>query len=195
MKKSITRNDKKVVSIMPKPPRIEPIDRITRDAHGLPVIEMFVRRSGTGMLWTRYEDVHCDYNTKDIITNIESGGLQAELRRTELDNILALKVFGKGIGSAAELPLINKVKSLLPSFRKLKPKDFEFGYRVAIEGEAIIFLTRAMTRLPDAPVIEYTPALPTDFDFIIQNCAEILSDSRYTPSFSLTGYLVHLLTY
>ena len=197
MKKSMTRNEKKVTPIMPKQSRIEPTDRITRDVHGLPVIEMFVRRSGTGILWTRYEDIHCDDSAKDIIKNIESGGLQAELRRTELDNILALKVFGKGIGSAAELPLINKVKSLLPSFRKLKPKDLEFGYRVAVEGEAIIVLTRAMTRLPDAPVMEYIPALTADFNLILQNCTEILSDSTYDSfmsTFSFTGYLAHLLT-
>ena len=179
MKKAITRNEKKVVSVAPKQPRPESSDRITRDMYGLPVIEMFVRRSGTGILWTRYEDSLCDDSTKDIIKNIESGGLLAELRRTELDNILALKVFGKGIGSAAELPLINKVKSLLPSFRKLKPKDFEFGYRVAVEGEAITVLNRAMTRLPDVQVTEYIPAVPIDFNKIIQNSTEILGDSRY----------------
>jgi len=197
MKKSVTRNENKIVSTVPKQPRIEPNERVTRDENGLPIIEMFVRRSGTGILWTRYEDVYCDDSTKDLIRNIESGGILAELRRTELDNILALKVFGNGIGSAAALPLINKVKSLLPNFRKLKPKDFEFGYRIAIEGEAIIVVNRAMTRLPIAPVIEHIPAVPVDFNTIIQSSAEILKNSMYVPyvpAHYLTLCLIILLT-
>ena len=58
----------------------------------------------------------------------------------KLDNWISLQIFGKGTGSES----ITKVKQTLIQFKKLKPREFEFGYRIAVDGETVYSVEKSM---------------------------------------------------
>ena len=139
------------------------------------VIESYARRI-LGP-WLRYEDIYIDNdNMNNIVSKITNGGFEEELYRSDLDKYLALKIYGIGMGS--ETQIINKIKEILPKLRKIRNKDFEFGYRLAISGENINILQRSMTKLPEYKKKKLIPAKRIDINNIINNLKKNDNDNE-----------------
>ena len=106
---------------------------------GFATFELLVRRTQTGP-WYRYQDLLGTETTNEYVENVILGGLEAESWRQKLDYWISLQVFGKGTGSES----IKKVKETLIQFKKMKPREFEFGYRIAIDGETVYSVEKSM---------------------------------------------------
>lgn len=107
--------------------------------NGFATFELLVRRTQTGP-WYRYQDLMGTEATNDFVENVILGGLEAEAWRMKLDNWISMQVFGKGTGGES----IKKVKETLIQFKKLKPREFEFGYRIAVDGETVYSVEKSM---------------------------------------------------
>jgi hypothetical protein len=106
---------------------------------GFATFELLVRRTQTGP-WYRYQDLLGTETTNEYVENVILGGLEAESWRQKLDYWISLQVFGKGTGSES----IKKVKETLIQFKKMKPREFEFGYRIAVDGETVYSVEKSM---------------------------------------------------
>ena len=106
---------------------------------GLATFELLVRRTQTGP-WYRYQDLLGTETTNEYVENVILGGLEAESWRQKLDYWISLQVFGKGTGNES----IKKVKETLIQFKKMKPREFEFGYRIAVDGETVYSVEKSM---------------------------------------------------
>jgi hypothetical protein len=107
--------------------------------NGFATFELLVRRTQTGP-WYRYQDLMGTEATNDFVENVILGGLEAEAWRMKLDNWISMQIFGKGTGGES----IKKVKETLIQFKKLKPREFEFGYRIAVDGETVYSVEKSM---------------------------------------------------
>ena len=107
--------------------------------NGFSTFELLVRRTQTGP-WYRYQDLQGTEATNDYVENVILGGLEAETWRMKLDNWISIQIFGVGTGSES----IKKVKETLVQFKKLKPREFEFGYRIAVDGETVYSVEKSM---------------------------------------------------
>ena len=124
-----------------------------------PVFQLFVRRRQTGP-WFRYENLREDdpgvqSTCEEIVLN---GGLEAEALRTRVDAYMIAKIFGED--SACSPLTINKIKGSLSLFKKVRPRDFEIGYRLAAEGEDICSLTSIVEAQASATSLPSPPAIP-----------------------------------
>ena len=129
------------------------------------VIESYARRS-LGP-WLRYEDFYIDNNMNNIINKLSDGGCEEEIYRSDLDSFIALKIYGVGMGG--EVQIINKIKEILPKLRKVRNKDFEFGYRLALANEGINIVKRSMTKLPEYKKKPLIPASRINIHSIINS--------------------------
>lgn len=142
MKKTInrhnTREQSKVVQKVLLPKFVDKaksaVGRLHEDEYtnGFATFELLVRRTQTGP-WYRYQDLLGTEATNEYVENVISGGLEAESWRMKLDNWISIRIFGTGTGTES----IKKVKDTLAPFKKLRPREFEFGYRIAIDGETV----------------------------------------------------------
>lgn len=69
-----------------------------------------------------------DRSIKDLVSSLSQGGIESESVRPRIDNWVALKVFGKGLGSPV---VLEQVKVILPQFKKLNMRNLQFGYKVS----------------------------------------------------------------
>jgi len=129
------------------------------------VIESYARRS-LGP-WLRYEDYYIDNNMNNIINKLSDGGCEEDVYRSDLDAFIALKIYGIGMGG--EVQIINKIKEILPKLRKVRNKDFEFGYRLALANEGINIIKRSMTKLPEYKKRPLIPASRINIHSIINS--------------------------
>lgn len=116
----------------------------------VPSIEIFVRKYSVG-LWIRlkkkciycgipnettvpspaksdeyyYDNTHINKMFADL-NNVS--GIEEEVLRDEIDKWISLRLFTDA-GLGGERNFIQQVRALLPQFKSLKPKEFEFGYR------------------------------------------------------------------
>ena len=142
------------------------VGRLHEDEYtnGYATFELLVRRTQTGP-WYRYQDLLGTEATNDFVENVILGGVEAEAWRMKLDNWISLQIFGKGTG----IESISKVKDTLVQFKKLKPREFEFGYRIAVDGETVYSVEKSMkdeivipkSRSPSVPRINI-PAIIAD---------------------------------
>ena len=149
MKATLTRHNTKEQSIV-KAQALLPkfvdkaknaIGRLHEDEYtiGFATFELLVRRRQTGP-WYRYQDLLGTETTNEYVENVILGGLEAESWRQKLDYWISLQIFGKGTGSES----IKKVKETLVQFKKMKPREFEFGYRIAVDGETVYSVEKSM---------------------------------------------------
>lgn len=114
--------------------------------NGFTTFELLVRRTQTGP-WYRYQDLLGTEATNDFVDNVILGGLEAEDWRMKLDNWVSMQIFGTGTGAES----IKKVKETLIQFKKLKPREFEFGYRIAVDGETVYSVEKSMKEVIQIP--------------------------------------------
>lgn len=100
--------------------------------NGFTTFELLVRRTQTGP-WFRYQDLLGTEATNEYVENVILGGSEAEGWRNKLDSWISIRIFGTGTGTES----IKKVKDTLAPFKKLRPREFEFGYRIALDGETV----------------------------------------------------------
>lgn len=115
-----------------------------------PCIEIFVRKHSVG-LWIRLKKkcIYCGISNETTIASSTNSneyyhenkqinkiftdlnclsGIEEEVQRDTIDKWISLRLFTDA-GLGGERNFIQQVKILLPQFKKLKPKEFEFGYR------------------------------------------------------------------
>ena len=109
-------------------------DKEVREDNGYTFFELLVRRVGTGP-WLRYLDLDGDVDTETMVTNVINGGVENELWRGKLDDFIRSSLFGIGIGG--ETVAISKVKSALPQLKKVRSREIQFGYRIALNDESV----------------------------------------------------------
>jgi hypothetical protein len=100
--------------------------------NGFTTFELLVRRTQTGP-WFRYQDLLGTVASNEYVENVILGGSEAEGWRMKLDSWISIRIFGTGTGTES----IKKVKDTLAPFKKLRPREFEFGYRIALDGETV----------------------------------------------------------
>ena len=115
-------------------------------SNGFTTFELLVRRTQTGP-WYRYQDLLGTEATNGFVDNVILGGLEAEDWRMKLDNWVSMQIFGTGTGAES----IKKVKETLIQFKKLKPREFEFGYRIAVDGETVYAVEKSMKEVIQIP--------------------------------------------
>lgn len=156
-------------------------------------VELYVRRENAG-LWTYFSTVDLIDSHKaartfkesegvlivDSIRAICEGGLQAETARIDVEQHIALLIFGAGMGQ----PLIyGEVIDALKQFRKVRPKQMQFGYRIfQQEGgdEYVTLLDRSMTKISHPPITsiaDLPAAEPVDLQALMQQQQSSLLDS------------------
>ena len=135
------------------------IPRIIPNNDGIPVFEMYVRSNtntinnnkkgkiGTIGPWIRYCDVKGDDSLKEENAMVLQGGLEEELHRINLEEWISKKIFGTGMGG--DKKVIEDLKKTLPKLKKLKPRDFEFGYRLLADGQMIYILNKIINNSKD----------------------------------------------
>ena len=109
-------------------------DKDVREDNGFTFFELLVRRAGTGP-WLRYLDLDGDVVTETMVTNVINGGVENELWRGKLDEFVRSSLFGIGIGG--ETVAISKVKTALPQLKKVRSREIQFGYRIALDDETV----------------------------------------------------------
>ena len=115
-------------------------DKEIRTDNGFTFFELLVRRAGSGP-WLRYQDLLGDDGTEVLVDNVVNGGVENELWRERLDEHIKKSVFGVGLGGDGLA--IAKVKGALPQLKKLRPRDFQFGYRIAVDDEPVYSIERS----------------------------------------------------
>ena len=129
------------------------------DTVPLPRIEIYVRKYSVG-LWIRLikKSIYCGsssiltQNAPGNLVNIngiidinavfqsldDASGIEEETIRDYMDQWISSRLFTEGgLGLGGERNFIQQVKVLLPQFKKLKPKEFEFGYRYMSSDEPL----------------------------------------------------------
>lgn len=148
-------------------------------SEGKVVVEFFARKITTG-LWARFEDCLGDDSLSNLLNEIKNlSGIEEELCHERKEARIAAILLGQGMGG--EATLMSKVKSILPQLRKLKPKDFEFGYKIwdvdGYEEDAVVTLSKLLgkkRRLTIQPVVE---TVMIDVDLIIDE----IKSSKVAP--------------
>lgn len=164
-----------------------------REDNGYEYFELLVRRSGTGP-WLRYQDLLGDERTERIVNNVVNGGMENEMWREELDDFIRKNVFGTSIGG--EGLAITKVKGVLPQFKKLKPRDFQFGYRIAVDDEPAYSIERGTSSTKESATISktHTQADRIDVVKIVESANANNEHDRTTVSTSEESLLTLLRT-
>lgn len=150
------------------------VGRLHEDEYtnGYATFELLVRRAQTGP-WYRYQDLLGTTVTNDYVENVVLGGLEAEAWRMKLDNWISLQIFGKGTG----IESMNKVKDTLVQFKKLKPREFEFGYRIAVDGETVYSVEKSMKEELFIPKSRSPSMARIDIPRIIADAKKLVSES------------------
>ena len=157
------------------------VGRLHEDEYtnGYATFELLVRRTQTGP-WYRYQDLLGTETTNGFVENVILGGLEAEAWRMKLDNWISLQIFGKGTG----IESISKVKDTLVQFKKLKPREFEFGYRIAVDGETVYSVEKSMKEEILIPKSR-SPSVPRiNIPAIIADARKVVSESLPNPASS-----------
>ena len=158
------------------------VGRLHEDEYtnGYATFELLVRRTQTGP-WYRYQDLLGTETTNGFVENVILGGLEAEAWRMKLDNWISLQIFGKGTG----IESISKVKDTLVQFKKLKPREFEFGYRIAVDGETVYSVEKSMKEEILIPKSR-SPSVPRiNIPAIIADARKVVSESLPNPASSV----------
>ena len=94
----------------------------------LPRIELFVRKYSQGF-WTRFKGIHSNNTViNDQFNSLRTtSGIEEETIRYNIDQYITNTLFGDGLGG--ERNFITNLKTKLPRLKKLKTKEFEFGYK------------------------------------------------------------------
>lgn len=113
---------------------------------GTPILQLFARRSGAGH-WAMFLERVVEKELFDLSAQFNEGGICAEIVRSDIECYVAQQVFGKGLGDP---PILDEVRKVLPQFSKLKPRLFEFGFKIFSIDESgpVNTLSRSMTKLP-----------------------------------------------
>ena len=140
-------------------------DKEVREDNGYTFFELLVRRVGTGP-WLRYLDLGGDVDTETMVTNVINGGVENELWRGKLDDLIRSSLFGIGIGG--ETVAISKVKSALPQLKKVRSREIQFGYRIALNDESVysVEFTHAASVIDKAIEKKALRGLPARIDVI-----------------------------
>jgi hypothetical protein len=140
--RSTFRQDKTLIaqSIKPKFNDKSQIELARLQSDIYPVFELFVRSRNSEIHtpWVRYEDILGDESITKPVKLAMEGGIDGEKARLEIDRWVFMKIFGAGIGNDAAA--VSKVKDILSSFKKLRSRDFQFGYRIVQENEQVNLL-------------------------------------------------------
>ena len=140
-------------------------DKDVREDNGFTFFELLVRRVGTGP-WLRYLDLDGDVVTETMVTNVINGGVENELWRGKLDDFIRSSLFGIGIGG--ETVAISKVKTTLPQLKKVRSREIQFGYRIALDDESVysVEFTHAASAIDKAIEKKALRGLPARIDVI-----------------------------
>lgn len=85
-----------------------------------------------------------DRSIKDLVSSLSQGGIESESVRPRIDTWVALKVFGKGLGSPV---VLEQVKVILPQFKKLNMRNLQFGYKVSKVDTYVSSIERHMHQI------------------------------------------------
>jgi hypothetical protein len=120
------------------------------DDNGESLVKIFVRKINT-FQWLFVENFQIneygEIKQRILMDEIQEGGLDSEIIRANLDQWIAKKVFGRGLGDAL---IIDKVKEKFPKYKTLKSKQLQFGYRLSNDNDLVSLLYRSMARYDSA---------------------------------------------
>ena len=124
-----------------------------------------------------------DRSIKDLVSSLSQGGIESESVRPRIDNWVALKVFGKGLGSPV---VLEQVKVILPQFKKLNMRNLQFGYKVSKIDTYVSSIERHMHQIGSSVGMMTTT---DDYDEHINsaskrfvNLTELLSNVNYNSN-------------
>ena len=155
---------------------------------GAPILQLFARRSGAGH-WTMFLERLIEKEFCEMSTQYFEGGTSAEIVRSEIECYVAQQVFGKGLGDP---PMIDEVRKVLPHFSKLKPRLFEFGFKIFSVDESgpVNTLSRGMAKLSidreDFNVLLQEPADIIDIESIVKRAED---RQQQTLPYALQGQI------
>lgn len=113
----------KVIDTFKKPQSLE--DEIYSTP--TPRFDIFVRKYERGF-WNILKTIPSDETTESMMTSLQSlSGLEEEIHRQTLDMHVQTLLYGSGLGG--EKSFIQETKKTYPALKKLKPREFEFGYK------------------------------------------------------------------
>ena len=118
------------------------------------LLGIFVRRANAGpwfflrsldpsALCTDSPALSVDPHSDSQIEVLQLGGLEAAGLRRELDALVALHIFGTGLGMPS---LVNVVRQELPQLKRVKPRLIQFGYKTSFD-EHVSILDRSMVMI------------------------------------------------
>lgn len=160
---------------------------------GAPILQLFARRSGAGP-WAMFVERVVETELFDLSAKFYEGGISAEIVRSDIECYVAQQIFGKGLGDP---PILEEVRKVLPHFSKLKPRLFEFGFKIFSIDESgpVNTLSRSMTKLPtdkeDFNILHQEPANLIDIESVIMG-AEKLNDCGHVLQAQISSFVANI---
>ena len=160
---------------------------------GAPILQLFARRSGAGP-WAMFLERVVETELFDLSAKFYEGGISAEIVRSDIECYVAQQIFGKGLGDP---PILEEVRKVLPHFSKLKPRLFEFGFKIFSIDESgpVNTLARSMTKLPtdreDFNILHQEPANLIDIESVIMG-AEGLNICGHVLQAQISSFVANI---
>lgn len=165
------------------------------DHPGLPIFEIYVRKKAGG-LWVGFQELVGVQDVVNTAAAVTEGGIDSELQRPILEKWLHTTMFGSGMGG--DKVVANRVRELIPQFKKAKDRDMMYGYRQVQEDSSIWSMgIPASSELTSGP--KYTmadlkaPSVLNGDEFDWEDLQVIDNQGRWSAlSTTIDGYLSDL---